>query len=465
MEHISEILTGGGDLVTFRLLSRKAGVTVNTAKELLEEYAQGHRDKVHACYLVMGDIKGSSADSDALETEIRVVPQESLEETKALYTNCSVHIFSIANAPVKNTYEVLANVESEVNKSDSVDLMMKCRVLKNPQITYIDRPLFGKAPVPAPRIQPQPSTTAAPPKPTLQKQSSTSSTSSKSAAKSNDAKKKPNTTASKTSFFATQIKQDEERKQKAAVVDAVKQAEREKLKEKARAEAVKDAFVHKEVDEKLMGMFDEEDEVNVFRFDVRFLLSVSQKVNTKKRGAVDDDDEDGESDQDDHETKRLKLMAKLSAGPETHDDDDEEEVEAAAKPMEEVDEAMAVEDVVSPIEQQSEVQHTTRRIRRRRKVIKKVTQQVGKYMETKDVEGWESYSEDEVVPIVKSVPKIPVIQKPVDPVPIAVEEKKGGPSNNENKKASPAKPKGKAPATKKAAANTGQKLISSFFKK
>ncbi|KAI9351277.1 hypothetical protein BDR26DRAFT_890946 [Obelidium mucronatum] len=277
---------------------------------------------------------------------------------------------------------------------------------------------------------------------------------------------KPNPTT-KSGFFANQIKQDEERKQKAMVLEAGKQAEREKIKEKVRAEALKDAFVNQEVDAKLMGMFDEDDEVN-----------------PRKRGA-DSDDEEGGSDQDDHETKRLRLMAKLSADPNASNEEEEEDsMDGTQQPSEPTNELMVDDAVINGVTEPGnskpawttilsfdksfkllvDIERITRRVRRRRKVIKKVTSQVGKYMKTVDVEGWESYSEEELAPVVKSVPKVPVMQQHdvvVDPMPV---ENKPVEAAASTKKTSPTKPKGKA-ATKKAAANHGQKLISSFFKK
>ncbi|KAJ3010387.1 UNVERIFIED_CONTAM: hypothetical protein HDU68_002163 [Siphonaria sp. JEL0065] len=454
MQHIDDILKGGGNVVTYRLLSRQAGVSVNNAKELLEEYKTSHRGKVHASYLVTGEVEAASNSGDGLDltTEIRVVPQELLDEVKSGYVNFTVHIYSIENSPIKNN-DVFANVESEVNKNDSLDLMAKCRILKNPNITYTDRPLFSTKDAPPSKLQP--AAIVQPPlvKPTLQKHSSiVSAASSKPKPDSKKPLTKANSATSKTSFFATQIKQDEERKQKAAFVESAKQAERDKVKEKVRAEAVKDAFVNRDLDAKLMGMFDNEEEEVTFS---------SSQTNTRKRGVESDDE--GDSDQDDHETKRLRLMAKLSTDPNANDDDDEEE-DAFQKPALSPQEPMAVDDeVVSPINQ-PDVERTTRRVRRRRKVVKKVTVQVGKYMETKDVEGWESYSEDEVVPVVKSVPKIPVMQKPLPTAVVVVEEKNSEATGEDNKKVSPTKSKGKA-VSKKAAANAGQKLISSFFKK
>jgi DNA polymerase delta subunit 3 len=51
-------------------------------------------------------------------------------------------------------------------------------------------------------------------------------------------------------------------------------------------------------------------------------------------------------------------------------------------------------------------QTETRRVRKRRKIVRSKTFMDGKYMVTKDVEEWESYSEDETVPIGKSASKM-----------------------------------------------------------
>ncbi|KAI8834427.1 DNA polymerase subunit Cdc27 [Chytriomyces cf. hyalinus JEL632] len=465
MEHIDALLNGGGDIVTYRLLSRTAKVSVNEAKDLLGAYLATHSSaSLHATFLLTGTHEST------FETEIRIVPQDNLEAAKSQYTKCSSHVFSIANTAVNNLYNVLANVESKVNEMDNFDLLDTCRVLKNPAITYTDRPLFGKAAAPiANKTQQQHSMLSAKPSaPTLkQSHSATSAMKPKIEKKTPLTKSSSSaTSSSKSSFFATQLKQDAERKEKQAAVDAAKQQSRDALKEKARAEATKDALKHRAVDETLMAMFDDGDD-NV------------EDTNKKRRG--EDEDSESERDEDDHETKKLKLMASLSAEPKSDTEEDAASTESMQTDSEKPEEQLsnpAIPDL-DP-ENSVTVETITRRVRRRRKVVKKVHKIVGKFMESVDVEGWESYSDDEVVPVVA---KPVVVQRSV-----AMDNGSGSAVKNEGKKpavaardaqpipsspppkkapapvVSPVKPKGK-PAGKKGAPQAGQKLISSFFKK
>ncbi|KAJ3024145.1 UNVERIFIED_CONTAM: hypothetical protein HDU68_008311 [Siphonaria sp. JEL0065] len=150
-----------------------------------------------------------------------------------------------------------------------------------------------------------------------------------------------------------------------------------------------------------------------------------------KRGTESEDE--GVSDVDDHETKRIRLLAKLSADPNANDDDDEEE-DDLQKPVASSEESMAVDDeAVSPVEQPDDASVAVE-------------------------------SEDDVVVVAKSAPKILVMQKPAPSAVVVREEKNDESTTGGNKNVSPTKPKGKV-ASKKSAANVRQKLISSFFKK
>ncbi|KAJ3222902.1 hypothetical protein HDU81_009541 [Chytriomyces hyalinus] len=455
MEHIDALLNGGGDIVTYRLLSRTAKVSVNEAKDLLGAYLASHSSaSLHATFLLTGTHEST------FETEIRIVPQDNLEAAKSQYTKCSSHVFSIANAAVNNLYNVLANVESKVNEMDNLDLL---KVLKNPDITYTDRPLFGKAAAPiANKTQQQHSiqSAAKPSAPTLkQSHSATSAMKPKISEKKTPLTKSSSSAASssKSSFFATQLKQDAERKEKQAALDAAKQQSRDALKEKARAEATKDALKNRAVDETLMAMFDDGDDN-------------AEETAKKRRGDVEDSE--SEQDEDDHETKKLKLMASLSAEPKSDTEEDAASTESMQIDSEKPEE-LPVIPALEP-ENSVTVETVTRRARRRRKVVKKVHKVVGKFMESVDVEGWESYSEDEVVPVVA---KPAVVQRSGSASAVKNEGKTAvvtardaQPSNSSPppKKApapiSPVKPKGK-PAGKKGGPQAGQKLISSFFKK
>jgi hypothetical protein len=124
-------------------------------------------------------------------------------------------------------------------------------------------------------------------------------------------------------------------------------------------------------------------------------------------------------------------------------------------------------------------------------VIKKETTVSGKYMGefrlyfitvhifnkilsvTKDVEGWESYSEDEMVPKSKLVkPSLPLLAAPAHSK--AIETAAGQPKEDEprrpaktletNKETSPHKANNK-PSKSKNNKNTGQKTLLSFFGK
>ncbi|KAI8608013.1 DNA polymerase subunit Cdc27, partial [Chytriomyces sp. MP71] len=474
-----------GDVVTWRMLSRKARVSAGEARRLLQRYRDAHVQHLHASFLVVGVLDAADAGSGPA-TVVKVVPQESVDEETRKYANCKVTIFSIAKSAVKDPYDVLANADAKILLADDPETMLRCHTIQNPHITYTPTPLFGtKAAAVANRsagggvtsvssssIKKSASKISSKPAATLFKQ-----TSDAAPAPAPIATKKPTSLPKATSaatqrdFFATQIKRDTERRETAATVEAERQAAREVRAERTRLNATRDAVVHREVDARLMGMFDDEED--------------SMTAAGRKRG---DDESEGEENEEctDHEVKRMKMMALLAVDPdaeaeaEREGDSDTEGFamydgsgsgsgSADAMQVDEEQEDPVVADTTTV----AGFERAVRRVRRRRKVTRKVTESVGKYLNTKDVEGWESYSEEEVVPVIRSGVKVPVAapsnvvaekEKHVEPPSAQQPSQLQGKDVSPSKKTSPTKPKGKA-GVKKGAPQPGQKLLTSFFKK
>ncbi|KAJ3130208.1 hypothetical protein HK100_008181 [Physocladia obscura] len=253
-------------------------------------------------------------------------------------------------------------------------------------------------------------------------QSSTLSTASSKLVSSAQAKPKSHSTkqqASKAGFFATQIKQAQDIKAKQEVLAAEKQAEREKMKEIAIANAAKDAVLHRSIDAKLATMFDDDDDAEQ-----------EDGGNRKKEEYFEEDDKC--SEEGDRETKRLKLVLKMSEKSEAENEDKSSSLRSHSDLQgHSIDDDIDVEmNMNDPAESQQElkshefvgiesntagdrdtIEYIIRRVRRRRKITKQVKEIDGRYMSMKDVDEWESYSEEESVPIVSPVAKIPLISK------------------------------------------------------
>ncbi|KAJ3203391.1 hypothetical protein HDU82_006618, partial [Entophlyctis luteolus] len=439
--------TEGSEAVSVRLLCRVADISPALARSCLESYKNANPQSVHASYLLVGQLSGDN--ELASETVVRVVPEEAVDEVKANYSTYSLSIYSVENGSinvcdygealffkrVQNIYDVLANIEANPRTGCS------SKVLNNAAIKYTDRPLFAKNVSAA--------TTTADLKPsfevsvnlpvTLSRESTSSVTSSSALTKpmAYPANKKQKTvqkqTASPSGFFDTQIKRDEEKKQKQAQLQAAKLAERERTAAKIRADAVKDSIANRDIDMKLQNMFDEEGHAT----------------------GINDggDEDDSETDNDEHETKRLKLMAHLSAEVDSEVSVEDNDDALEGQPM------VLEETKADQLLQQPDIEFTKARIRRRRKIKKQITVAEGKYMLTRDVSDWESYSEDEDVPVRKSLPKNIGPSVPLD-APLSIEPAE---ANLQTKKSSPTKLNSKSKSGKKNAGQ-GQTLISSFFK-
>ncbi|KAJ3411338.1 hypothetical protein HDV05_002359 [Chytridiales sp. JEL 0842] len=487
-EFLSNMVLDRKETVTLKLLSRKLLIDIDTARKALSDFVGN--EKVHATYVVSGVVPPTESEDDGLPcVKVVIVPAEKLEETKSRFTECSVNVYSVEPVPLTN-FDVLANINLEVMKEDTWEAQQQCQKLQPPDLVFTPHELKRKN-VSASRSSTSSVTTksAAPSaKPPTSffppsKTASNATTPANNQTDNKNSRKPTGQTKAKGSFFENQIKKAAEKKERDQKVAEEKAKKIEKEKEKKRGEAAVAAIQHADVEAKLHSMFNDEDDED----------------DEKEAGGVIMN----EDDDDDFETKKLRLMAKQAAGPATGDDDEEmseaEENSAQVEPI--------VEDEISMKSQPSndaedDAEYEVRRVRRRRKVIRKETLMSGKYMGrhlivthifkaneslifpvTKDVEGWESYSEEERVPKAKvSRPTLPsaVVSKPEKMQTVAarnppkeketIDEPHEENNSKKNKKeikeeTSPSKAaaKGKGKGKKEAAA--GQKTILSFFNK
>ncbi|ORY94890.1 DNA polymerase subunit Cdc27-domain-containing protein [Syncephalastrum racemosum] len=82
--------------VTYRLLARRSAIHVNTAKQILFNYANEHRNQVYPTYCLMG-ILNQPSESGVSEHTIQLVKGGDLEQAKQAYrTLSSMHVYSLS---------------------------------------------------------------------------------------------------------------------------------------------------------------------------------------------------------------------------------------------------------------------------------------------------------------------------------------------------------------------------------
>ncbi|KAJ3215036.1 hypothetical protein HDU67_000925 [Dinochytrium kinnereticum] len=217
---------------------------------------------------------------------------------------------------------------------------------------------------------------------------------------------------------ASDIKKDTEKRTKDSELKAHKEEEKRKKIEKIRAEVAGKALEHCEAHEKLGQLFDADDDM--------------------ESGPMEDVEETI-----DEPSPEMII-------------DDVNEVHSAS-PQNEM--LPATTGRYIDIIENDDVEKVVKRVRRRRKVTKKESRVVGKYLRTVDVEGWESYSEDEVIvirkkPFVKAAPTSD--EKP--------QSKDESQSMNAASSTAAEKSEKKGPKAAKSKA-AGQKTLMSFFGK
>ena len=139
LENIEEYVQDEERIVTYKLLSRKLDVPVNTAKHMLYAYAVNCKvaDPIHVTYFVSGMV-GSNGDT---HHEVCIVNESSLEETKQRFSQLfSIHVYSVQKAYLKYS-GVLFAADYDVAKEHIGDYL---------KWSTIDYPVSAKVPVKRP---------------------------------------------------------------------------------------------------------------------------------------------------------------------------------------------------------------------------------------------------------------------------------------------------------------------------
>ncbi|KAI9104522.1 DNA polymerase subunit Cdc27 [Phlyctochytrium arcticum] len=333
-------------VVTYKWVSRKLSVDVNSAKQILYQYyATEKSEPIFATYYIQGRL------GDGRDVLCQVVDEERLEEAKKQYKSCSVHVYSLQPCKPKDENTLFA-VDFEVAQNDTFESMKACRLVRHGSVALLE--LKARKQALAASKSTSAATSNAPALSTSNKPiSDPSAPREKSPATTKSTTSTPN---SKSSFFKEQAKQATEKAKQTKTPSKSSAAKSKKAKtpttKKAREDAERQALR-------------EEQEAALNRL-------------------LDSDDE-GEKDE---EAMRMRELAEQAEETQSQPQDSPIVISDAME-LDETDSAGQ-----DPLDQ-SNGNEARPRVKRRRRVKKTRTVKVGKYMKTEDYSDWEEYSEEE----------------------------------------------------------------------
>lgn len=268
---------------TYRLLSRKLGLSVDDAKKELEQYFQS-AENVYAYYILMGQVKGSHQTQT-----IRLVAQTFLENAKADFSRIDcIHIYSLSVVSDKeHLLEVESTLSNEGLKDYTEENCAKWGIIKGQSPNQIDvaegvksKPVVNRKPIP------------------VESQSSQQSVSEKSSQKGS--------TPSYTSNYVSR------KAQKADTEKQPKTAKRQTPKP-VKPKETKHTYVSRKVPREKLTIGEADDEVEEVS-----QLSKEQRLAKKKELESLFDDDDSFMDDGDHFSDTQPVEAEAAESSESH---------------------------------------------------------------------------------------------------------------------------------------------------
>ncbi|KAI8365966.1 DNA polymerase subunit Cdc27 [Radiomyces spectabilis] len=395
--------------VTYRLVARKLGVHVNTAKQALYEYAHSE-SQVHAVYCLTGTV---TSDTDSYFV-VRLVKDTELEEAKSSFKQLTgIHVYSVLPYEA-NDMSVLAIANKDIPHLTLQD-RQKCGVLIHTTVSQqAGAPNKPSVTVPKPTLPSSTSSSAS---------KSASSAAAKSAATSKVAPKSAATKEQPKSKPGSSLSEALGKRKSAFSTNKVPPTSKKLAIRKPVPPKSQPSTSEQEIHSKEESEHDTSDE----ELDRR----LAQATSIPAEDIFSDEDEEM------HDASRERKDAQAAAEDESMDEAADNPSAPASEPQtpEKADQEVSVEPL-EPLE-------PTPPGKIRRKVLKKKSYQNERgFLVTEDVWEWETVDEEEA-------PKKPAPTKPASAKPT--------PSSGKLKPSS---------TTKKSAKKTGeQKSLLSFWGK
>ncbi|KAJ2356474.1 hypothetical protein GGF43_002047 [Coemansia sp. RSA 2618] len=161
VEVLNSLVALEAQIVTYRRLSRELKVHVNTAKQLLAEFHEAHKDSCQATYLVTGTRQIDSGS----ELGVKLVAESELDATRQELDNAHYHVYSVGPR-VDTTKEAM--VMANVLAGSIQDIAEHCAVGSSVSKVIDSAPKLTTSVVAEPIEQPEPKHVAKPePKPAV----------------------------------------------------------------------------------------------------------------------------------------------------------------------------------------------------------------------------------------------------------------------------------------------------------
>ncbi|KAI9206358.1 DNA polymerase subunit Cdc27 [Polychytrium aggregatum] len=392
LQHIDSLLSDEGAIVTCKSLSRSLNVPVNESKTLLENYRR-QSPGVHAIYFISGKT------NQGAEIVAKFAAQEHLEEITRQLEHSSYYVYSLQTHAPKDT-EAMFATDYQVQAADDLSNVSHFRAIKSATVEFNFKRMGGSSAAQAASSDTVPKPVAVQPKAKPEPEPGRATVAPKTVEKpvpaNNEKSNKHLTTSDKRQAFLNSfVKKEAARPKSAPENSATKDTPFASKLTSAVQASEPDAVANQATEPGRSNGRSERPHQSGSKTSSPIQpaakaapKSVARRVEPEVRSEVSiaqekilsdlmDDDEDEDGNEDD-----------MAAA----DPNELSEPQAKRARLQTATSVISDEGAGSP-------SAGVRRVRKRRQ--KKVTKtfQEGKYLVTRDVVEWESYSEDEAEPL------------------------------------------------------------------
>ncbi|KAJ2125296.1 CDC27 protein [Coemansia sp. RSA 720] len=371
-EVLNSLVSLEAQIVTYRRLSRELKVHVNTAKQLLAEFHDVHKDRCQATFLVTGTKKSEGGS----ELSVKLVAGSELDAAQQELDNSYYHVYSVGpRVDVTKEAMIIANVLA----GSIQDIAEHCAVGSSVSRVINSAPVSAPKPAtPAAAMSVDKPVVKSEPKPQVSKQEANKQEPTKQAAKKQEPKQQAATPKSK-SFFGRSI---------GAKKSSKKEPESQTSEDSSAQSKPEYSFAESKTDESSVEPAIEESSAQSNPVDS---TSSEEKPRVEDMFMDDDDFEMSPVKPKEPQTPNESMDTQTDSDYPCKESSDVEMGDAE-------DDDSSVRESESQSMQPDELQTSSgrRRVRKRRKISKvKHTKNSRGMLVSQAVDEWESYSESE----------------------------------------------------------------------